>query len=213
MLEEASLYLPRLLSDHRSAYYREAAEALRSGWHVELEILDTRGIMCGHLLCEVIGQALDPLNGLPLVYVTPLASNKSAVLRWAVPNLSAPNAVFLANRSLHSVPDFDASHFVQVVERWRHRPVEGITEDWAQDAVYAEGPALQLGMPDSEEEADDLGSPTSAEGLAGREEPATPGRVARGPDGTADGEGRVRPRDGSAAGAGGAAARPARPRR
>ncbi len=172
---------------HRSAIHREAVEALRSGLHVELEILDTRGIMCGHSLCEVIGQALDPLTSLPLVCVLPPATNMSAVLRWAVLNLSAPNAVLLANRSLHSVPDFDASHFVPVEVRWRHRPVEGITEDWAQDAVYAEGAALQLGVPDSEEEADDLGSPTSAEGLAGREEPATPGRVARGPDGTADG--------------------------
>ena len=114
---------------HRSAIHREAVEALRSGLHGELEVLDTRGIMCGHSLCGVIGQASDPLTGLPLVCVMPLATNMSAVLRWAVLNLSAPNAVLLANRSLHSVPDFDASHFVPVEVRWRHRPVEGITED------------------------------------------------------------------------------------
>ena len=124
---------------HCSQQLGAAMAALKSGSHIEVEVVDARGVLRGLLLCEVIGQTLDSENGLPLTYVSPLASSSDAVLRWAIPNLGAPSAVYLANRPFAEIPGFCADYFVLVVNRWRHRTLATITEAWAQDAVHRLG--------------------------------------------------------------------------
>ena len=54
---------------------------LKSSGLVEVEVLDTSGVLRGNLILEIIGQSLDAENGLPVIYVTPLASDSDAVLR------------------------------------------------------------------------------------------------------------------------------------
>ena len=93
---------------YRSSQLSAAISQLKSGGLVELEVLDTSGVMRGLLVCEVIGTALDQENGLPLTYVTPLAADNARILQWATGNISAPNAVHFANRKPSSTTSFRA---------------------------------------------------------------------------------------------------------
>ena len=83
---------------YRSSVLAEAKGQLKSGGLVEIEVLDTGGVMRGLLICEVIGTALDALNGLALTYVTPLAANDARILQWATSNITAPNITAPAER-------------------------------------------------------------------------------------------------------------------
>ncbi len=129
---------------YRSSVLAEAKGQLKSGGLVEIEVLDTGGVMRGLLICEVIGTALDALNGLALTYVTPLAANDARILQWATGNISAPNAIHFSNRPSDQVPEFSSEYYVQVVERWRHRDPDKLAEgpEWARGAIPEEASGL-----------------------------------------------------------------------
>ncbi len=107
---------------------------------------DRAGAVRGNLIGEIIGQGLDGENGPPLIYLAPLAANSGTVFRWAVLNLSAPNALYLSNRPSASVPAFSDDYFVQVVERWRLVNLEELDLDWAEH--LKEGAELPLAAAD-----------------------------------------------------------------
>ncbi len=115
---------------------------LKSSGLVEVEVLDTSGVLRGNLILEIIGQSLDAENGLPVIYVTLLASDSDAVLRWAIPNPGTPNGIHLSNRVVSKVPAFNEDGFVLVVERWRQRDPASVTEDWAKEAEAEGGAGL-----------------------------------------------------------------------
>ena len=150
---------------------------LKSSGLVEVEVLDTSGVLRGNLILEIIGQSLDAENGLPVIYVTLLASDSDAVLRWAIPNPGTPNGIHLSNRVVSKVPAFNEDGFVLVVERWRQRDPASVTEDWAKEAEAEGGAGL------GPQAAEATAERREASAAHGRRAPADdqPGAVRRAP--------------------------------
>ncbi len=111
--------------------YAEATGVIASGDMLELEVTDEGGNPQGLVIAEVVGEVLDPKSGLPLLHITPLASNHAVTREWMHPNLASPNAIHLCEGPAAGIVISAEDRLVQLVERWRVRSRASITEHWA----------------------------------------------------------------------------------
>ena len=111
------------------AYDRAFVKA-KSGELLEFVVLDGEGEDRGKLMSEIIGQGIDSTTGLPLVYVSPLASEEKEIMPWAMAALTAPSSIHLARMPLAHNFFHRSNEFVQIVERWRLRKRTDLPEPW-----------------------------------------------------------------------------------
>ena len=130
--------------------YDEEYAHVCEGSLIEFIILDGANVARGGCLAEVVGQGLDAVTGLPLVYVTPLSTQDSRLMGAAVAALSPPSAIHLARREV-PLDQFRHSELnVVPVESWRIRDRNHLPEFWCADVrtrAQALPPQIEPGPP------------------------------------------------------------------
>ncbi len=111
--------------------HAEAIGSIVSGDLVELEVTDEGGNLEGLVIAEVVRRAFDCKSGLPLLHVTPLASNHAITREWMHSNLAWPNTIHLCEGPAGGIDISAVDRPVQLVERWRVRSRASVTEHWA----------------------------------------------------------------------------------
>ena len=124
--------------------YAAATQGLRSGDLVEFEVLDEDGARRGYVIAEVIGVRLSASASLPLLLITPLASDHAVVRDWMRVNLSAPHALHICAGPARLCDTGIEEFHIQKVERFRVRSLSSITEEWAVSVHERAPPAAPL---------------------------------------------------------------------
>ena len=91
---------------------------------------------------EIIGQGIDSGADVPVVYISPLATEDVRLMPWAAANLSAPCGLRLSKVPTNALDLTGAENFIQKVEVWRLRDREGIAESWAEHIRHDPGTDL-----------------------------------------------------------------------
>ena len=170
--------------------YDEAFAAARTGAILEFELLDADLASRGLAMGEIIGQGFDSGADVPVVYISPLATEDVRLMPWAAANLTAPCGLHLSKIPTNALDLSEADNFIQKVEVWRVRERDGITEPWAGHLRLDSG----TGLPEFDKDRDEPGSEGHSE-PADEEERPEPGddRADRG--GRAEGRGDRREGD------------------
>ena len=144
-----------------SEMHSVAFAQLAIGGLLEFEVLDASRVARGSVLCQILGQGADPAAGLPVLTVAPLASDSEDALTWALLNCASPNSLYLSNWVRTLVPALCKDHYVHVVDRWRARLREELTEPWT-SGLFDESGRRTSGVMSSQPPGRPLSSPTRA---------------------------------------------------
>ncbi len=115
--------------------YDEAFSVARTGAILEFELLDSDLAPRGLAMGEIIGQGFDSGADVPVVYISPLATEDVRLMPWAAANLTAPCSLHLSKVPTKALDLSEADNFIQKVEVWRVRDRDDITETWAAHIV------------------------------------------------------------------------------
>ncbi len=137
------------------AYDRAFSEA-RTGAILEFELLDSDLAPRGLAMGEIIGQGIDSGADVPVVHISPLATEDVRFMPWAAANLTAPYGLHLSKAPTNALDLSEADNFIQKVEVWRLRDRDGITETWAEHIRHDSG----TNLPDFEEDEEEPSSST-----------------------------------------------------
>ena len=128
--------------------FATAASSLRTGDLVEISFADAHGHSRGSAIVEVVGLGyIDTDDGDVAVHlIMPQAASEAHVLAWLMRKALAPNCICFPGARQPPDVVFFSSVNVYMVERFRVRRRDSLTEPWAAEARTA-APAQHRGAP------------------------------------------------------------------